>query len=121
MIQLLDASNKDNIFSALIRHKIAGEDLMLRFAIDEADYGRLKLILGFRPFENTGVSLYRYFFALSHHKDSENQELAHTAIRVEQLDRHKQYEFLLTRKLLSNILWVDLLSDKKEIEQLIEK
>ena len=62
MIELVDTSNKDNIYSALIKHKIADEDLKLRFAIEQADYRRLKRILEFRPFENTGVVSYRHFF-----------------------------------------------------------
>ncbi|MBA2407868.1 MAG: hypothetical protein H0V65_07740 [Chitinophagales bacterium] len=75
MIELLEASNKDNIYSAVIRHKIADEELKLRFGIEQADYGRLKRILEFRPFENTGVAPYRYFFALSYRQDPDNKEL----------------------------------------------
>ncbi len=121
MIELLDTSNKDNVYSALIKHKIADEDLKLRFAIEQADYGRLKRILEFRPFENTGVASYRYFFVLSYSKDNNNKDLAQTLIRIEQLDRHKQYQFDISRKFISNILWFNSLKDKKEIEQMIEK
>lgn len=74
----------------------------------------------FRPYENTGVAKYKYFFALSYHNNKENDELVHTAIRVEQLDRHKQYEFLVSKKFISNILWFKSLKDKTEIEQMIE-
>ena len=121
MIELLETSNKDNNYSAIIKHTIANEELRLRFSIEQADYGRLKQILEFRPFENTGVARYRYFFALSYHKDSENNGLIHTAIRVEQLDRHKQYEFVVSKKFLSNILWFNSLTDKKNIELMIER
>ncbi|WP_140160660.1 hypothetical protein [Algoriphagus antarcticus] len=121
MIELLETSNKDNIYSALIKLSIASEELRLRFGIERADYGRLKQILEFRPFENTGVARYRYFFALSYRKDTENQELVHTAIRVEQLDRHKQYEFVVSKKFVSNILWFNSLTDKKDIEPMIER
>ncbi|MEJ7626160.1 MAG: hypothetical protein WKF35_04815 [Ferruginibacter sp.] len=121
MIELLETSNKDNIYSALIKLSIASEELRLRFGIEHADYGRLKQILEFRPFENTGVARYRYFFALSYRKDTKNQELVHTAIRVEQLDRHKQYEFVVSKKFVSNILWFNSLTDKKDIEPMIER
>ena len=119
MIELLDASNEDNIYSAVIRHKISDEELKLRFSIEQADYARLKRILEFRPFENLGFAPYKYFFALSYHKDTENQELVHTGIRVEQLDRHKQFEFVVSIKFLSNILWFYSLKDKELIEQMV--
>ena len=121
MIELIDVSKIDNIYSSLIRHRISGEKLKLRFGIEQEDYGYLKRILEFRPFENTGVSPYHYYFALSYRKDSENNDLAYTAIRVEQLNKHKQYEFKISKKYIANILWFNSLSDKKQIEQMIEK
>jgi hypothetical protein len=121
MIELLDASHTDNVYSAVIRHKIADKVLKLRFAIDISDYGRLKHILQFRPFENTGLAPYRYFFPLSYRKDIENQEIAHIAVRVEQLDRHKQYEFETSIKFVSNLLWFNSLADTKPIEQMIQQ
>jgi len=121
MIELLDVENKNNVFSSLILHSINGENLKLRFGILPDDYGRLKRILEFRPFENTGVAPYRYFFALSYRNDTENENLAFISVRVEQLDRHKQYEFPLTKKFISNILWFNQLTNKTDVEKLIEK
>lgn len=121
MIELIGVSNADGIYSSTIRHKIADEEFKLRFGIDKTDYGFLKRILEFRPFENTAVAPYRYFFALAYRKDGENDDLGHIAIRVEQLDRHKQYEFTTSRKYIANILWFNSLTDKKQIEQMIEK
>lgn len=121
MIELLDVSRTDNIYSSLIRHKISDEGLNLRFGIDTIDFGHLKRILEFRPFENTGVAPYRYFFALSYRNDPDNNDLAYTDIRVEQLDRHKQYEFKISKKYIANIRWFNSLTDKKQIEQMIEK
>ena len=120
MIELLDVSKADNIYSSLIRHTINGEKLNLRFGIEKSDYARLKRILEFRPFENTGFAPYRYFFALSYRPDSENDRIAIISVRVEQLDRNKQFEFELSKKYISNILWFNEMTDKKEIEQLIE-
>ena len=121
MIELLDVSKENEIYSSLIKHQIKGEFCRLRFGILASDYGRLKRILNFRPFENTGVSPYRYFFALSLRKDSSNEDTVHTDIRVEQLEKHKQFEFQISKKYMSNIVWFSQIKDKKEIEHLIEK
>jgi hypothetical protein len=121
MIELLNVSKTDNIHSSLIRHKISGEELNLRFGIDPIDFGHLKKILDFRPYENTGVAPYRYFFALAYRNDPDNNDLAYTDIRVEQLDRHKQYEFKISKKYIANILWFNSLTDTKQIEQMIER
>ena len=120
MIELVDVLKNEDIYSSLIRHRISGEELNLRFGIEPMDYGHLKRILEFRPFENTGVSSYRYFYTLSYRKDIENSDLAYIGVRVEQLDRHKQYEFKISRKYVANILWFYSLTDKKQIEQMIE-
>jgi hypothetical protein len=119
MIELLDVSRDNGIYSSLIKHKISGEDLKIRFSIDPVDYGNLRNILDFRPYENTGFAKYHYYFALSYRKDSEN--IAYISVRVEQADRHKQYEFKISKKYVSNILWFNSLTDKKDIEAMIEK
>ena len=121
MIELLDVSNKNRIYSSLITHEINGEKLRLRFGIDISDYGLIKRILEFRPFENTGVAPYHYFFSLSYRKNTEKEGIAYTKIRVEQLDQHKQYEFELSSKYISNLLWFNSITSKKEVEKLIEK
>jgi hypothetical protein len=121
MIELLEVKSEDSVFSSLIGHTINNEPLRIRFQIETSDYGRLKSILQFRPFENTGVSPYRYFFVLSIRKDLENEGLAFINIRVEQLKNHKQYEFPISRRYVSNLLWFNSLKDKKLIEKMIEK
>ena len=121
MIELLNVSNTDNIYSSLIRHKISDEVLNIRFSIDPIDFGHLMKILAFRPFENTGVSPYRYFFALSYRDDPNNNNLTFTGIRVEQLGKHKQFEFTISKKYIANILWFNSLTDKKTIEKMIEE
>lgn len=121
MIELLNVSKADNIYSSLIRHKILGETLNLRFGIDPIDYLHLKRISEFRPFENTGVAPYRYFLALSYRSYPDNNDLAYITVRVEQLDQHKQYEFKISKKYIANILWFKSLTDTKQIEQMIER
>lgn len=103
MIELLDVSNKDNIYSSLISNDIENQKLNLRFGIEPSDYSRLKRILEFKPFENTGIAPYRYFFASSY--GIIDNDLATIKVRVEQLDRHKQFEFILSKRYLSNLLW----------------
>lgn len=121
MIELLDVSNENNVYSSLIRHQIDKELFKLRFDILASDYGRLKRILEFRPFENAGVAPYKFFFAMSYRNDSDNEDFAFISVRVEQLTRHKQYEFNLSKKYISNLLWFNQLTDLKKIENLIEK
>ena len=121
MVELLDVENTNNLLSSIIQHKINGEILKLRFGIISGDYSRLKRILEFRPYENTGVASYRYFFALSYRNDPNDENLAFISVRVEQLYRHKQYEFLLSKKYISNLLWFNQLTDKKDVQKLIEK
>lgn len=121
MIELVEVSKENNVYSSVIRHEINGEKLLLRFGIETSDYGRLKRILEFRPFENTGVAPYKYFFAFSYCNDSENENLAKIDVRVEQLDSHKQFEFSISKKYISNLLWFNTLTDKSEVEKLIVK
>jgi hypothetical protein len=120
MIELIDVSRTDNIYTSLIRHKIANEVLYLRFGIEPFDFGHLKKILEFRPFENTGVAPYHYFFALAFRNDPEDSNLVFSDIRVEQINRHKQYEFKISKKYIANILWFNSLTEKAQIEQMIE-
>ena len=121
MIELLSVENTSDLYSSVISHTINGELLRLKFGILPDDFSRLKKILEFRPYENKGVALYRYFFALSSRNDPDNKNLAFISVRVEQSDRHKQYEFLVSKKYISNLLWFNQLTDKKDVENLIEK
>lgn len=116
MIELLDISKSDNIYSSLIRMNVSGEYVKVRFGIETSDYNRLRRILEFWPFENTGAGKYRYFFTGGAGKDPDNEKLASIGVRVEQLDRHKQYEFCVSRWYASNIIWFYERTDKKEID-----
>lgn len=120
MIELLGASKENNVFSCLIRHQIQGKLLQLRFGIPTKDYSRLKKILQFRPYQDTGVAAYRYFFVWSYRDNPEDESLAFIAVHVEQLDRHKQYEFLLSKKVIANLLWFYKVTNPKEVAHLIE-
>ncbi len=118
MIELLEVSRENNIYSSLISLEINNEKIKVRFGIDTSDYSRLKRILEFRPWENTGVAPYRYFFALSYSK--KENDLSEIKVRVEQNSRHKQFYFELSNKYISNILWFDTIKEKHTIEKFIE-
>ena len=117
MIELIDASKADNIYSATIRHYIGGERLTLRFGINTEDYVNLKKILQFRPYLNTGVGRYRYHFAMSYVKNDDDTTTVD--VRVEQLNRHKQYKFTISQKLMANLLWFTSIDDKSLIKKMI--
>ena len=118
MIELRNAFREENGCSSLIRHQVNGEFVNLRFAIHPPDYGRLKSIVQFRPFEDTGVAPYRYFFPLSYLLTAD-KNLVYTTVRVEQLNRHKQFEFEVSRAYMANLLWISQLTDAEDIRRLI--
>jgi hypothetical protein len=120
MIELLDASCENNIYSSLIRHKIGDKVLKLRFSIVSSDYRRLRYILQFRPWENTGFAKYRYFFAHSFRLDHDFKS-GLISVRVEQLDRDKQFEFIISKKYYENLLWFNSLKDTQLIKEMIEE
>lgn len=62
MIELLDATRENDVYAATVRLEIDRDFHQERFGMPVPDYSNLKRILEFRPFENTGVALYRYFF-----------------------------------------------------------
>ncbi|WP_420577981.1 hypothetical protein [Ekhidna sp.] len=119
MIELLDTSRTNNAYSATVQLEVDGTPYKVKFGIQIPDYSNLKRILEYRPFENTGVAPYRYFFALSYSNDSTNEELANIAVRVEQLGQHKQYEFTVTKKFIANLLWFNELENIEPIHELI--
>ncbi len=119
MIELLSVSKAEGIYSSTIRHTIAGQELELKFGIETSDYSRLKRILEFRPFEDTGFAPYRYFFALSYSSSGKENPLARTAIRVEQGRMHKQFDFEISKKYLSNLEWFRLLESTDPVREMI--
>ena len=70
MLEIVDAFKDNDLCFVIIKLNLDGEILQLKFGIEPSDYAYVKRILEFRPFENTGVGPYRYFFAKSYSKDS---------------------------------------------------
>jgi hypothetical protein len=121
MVELLDVSRIEGVHSPLVRHEINGKAYKIRFGIQPLDYNKLKRILEFRPFENTGAGVYRYFFVRSYRPHGVSEELIHIGVRVEQLSRNKQYEFEVSKAFVANILWFQQLKSTEEIQDLIEE
>jgi len=115
MIQLLDAFKKEDNYFSVIQFELNNEILKLRFGIIESDFGHLKQILEYRPFENTGFAPYQYYFAQSYQFVDDHKELLITKIKVEQLSRNKQFEFKLSKQYLSNLAWFRTFKDKSEL------
>lgn len=119
MLEILDATKDNGLCFATIRLALNGETLKLKFGVEPSDYPYIKRILEFRPFENTGVAPYKYFYARSYSRDSSNENLANADFRVEQLKNHKQFEFKVGKLFLSNLRWFDETKDKTAFEKLI--
>lgn len=117
LIELLEVSNDDNIYSCVISLTVGYEKLKLRFGINTTDYVNLLRISQFRPFENTAFTPYRYFFTGSYRKKENN--MAALSIRVEQHRMHKNYEFDVTQTFVSNILWFYSVEDIELVKDLV--
>jgi len=115
MIELLDVNKEKNIYSSTILHKIEGKELKLNFGIEKSDFSRLKRILEFQPFQNGGFGKYRYFFATKYGNHSEQKELSIINIRVEQLKVNKEFEFELSKKYISNLLWLNEIESSQDV------
>lgn len=119
MIELLDVNNASEVYSALIAHTINGTKFKLRFGIDKTTYVCLKRILQFRPFENTAIGKYRYFFSLSYRLNLYKKDVVYCIIRVEQVKTHKQFELEVTKDFVANLLWFYDLKDTELIQEMI--
>jgi len=105
-------------FFSIIQVVLDNECFKLRFGIWETDYYRIKNIVTFRPFENTGVVPYRYFYANSYLKTS-SAEHSTISVRVEQLKQHKQFDFQIGIRYISHLLWFQEIKDNTLFEPYI--
>lgn len=119
MIELKDAIKLDNHYFLIIGRYFEGKCYTLKFGILEADYSKLRYILTYRPFENTGVGAYKYFFTLSYQKNGESAGISIITVRVEQLKQHKNFQFPMGNKCISNLLWFHELKDVETMKQFI--
>jgi hypothetical protein len=119
MIEILDSENQNDLYFSTIKLLRNDINLKLRFGITERDYYYIKNIVSFRPFENTGVSSYKYFFSGSYSKNSPTEGLATISVRVEQQKNSKQYGFQVSTAFVANLLWFDKVNDKAVLEAFV--
>ena len=115
MIELLDVNKENNIYSSTVSHKIEGKEIKLNFGIEKSDFSRLKRILEFQPFQNGGLGKYRYFFATKYGSHPDQKTLSFINVRVEQLKINKEFEFELSKKYISNLLWLNEIQSLQEV------
>jgi len=100
---------KEN-FSAKIRTKINDEELNLRFAIEQLDFEMLKSLK--QELSSNDKLIFKGVYSSS----SDFQELG---ITIEKSDIWVDLMVDSTRQLISNLIWFQQISDRKEIEKLI--
>ena len=119
MIEILEATKENELYFSTIKLVLNGETIKLKFGVDPIAFLTVKKVLVFRPFSDTGVAPYKYFYARSYRKDLNNPDLAFVGFRVEQLTHHKQFEFQIGKKFLANLRWFEETKDKSLFEKLI--
>jgi|GEM_PF-5507029 len=116
MIELVDAITVNDLYFSIIKRHLNGADYTLKFGVTKDDYNKLKYILTYRPFENTGVGVYKYFYAGSYQKNGHSEGVSIIYVRVEQLKQHKQFQFPIGNLYLSNLIWFSEIKDKAIFE-----
>lgn len=109
-IEFLDVSVYKENFSAKIKTKINDEDLDLRFAIEQRDFELLKSLK--QELSSNDKLIFKGVYSSS----SDFQELG---ITIEKSDIWMDLMVDSTRQLISNLIWFQQISDRKEFEKLI--
>ena len=116
MVELLDALRENNSYGCKASITLNTEEIMVKFGTNEQGWILLKKLLSFQPFENVSSGKYRYYFTSSYRQKGED---VLAGIRVEQGQRHKNFELELTKELNANLLWFFLKKDKTEVAHLM--
>jgi len=111
-IELLNVSEYNENFSAEIRTKINDEELDLRIAIEQLDFELLKSLK--QEMSEKDKLIFKGVYSSS----SDFKELG---ITIEKPDIWVDLMIDSTRQLISNLLWFQQISERKEIEKLIIK
>lgn len=109
-IEFLNVLEYKGNFSAEIRTKINDEELDLRFAIEQLDFKLLKSLK--QELSEKDKLIFKGVYSSS----SDFQELG---ITIEKSDIWVDLMVDSTRQLISNLIWFQQISDRKEIEKLI--
>jgi hypothetical protein len=83
------------------------------------DYFYIKNIISFRPFENTAVRPYKYFFSGSYRKNDPTDGMANISARVEQNKMSKQHFFPISNGYVANLLWFGQINERTTFEKFI--
>ena len=118
MIELVDAEKIDEHCFSIIQLQLEGTYYKLKFGITPDDYQKLRYILTYRPFENTGVGPYRYVQA-SYQKDGVSKDVSLVSIRIQQAKQQKNFILPLGNHCLANLLWFRDIKNKTLLEPFI--
>ena len=116
-VELMGASKVDLAFAGEVILHLNGEQLRLRFNVNEQAYMLLKKLASFQPFESVAARKYRYYFSGSYRKMGEDKVLA--GIQVVQDRRHKKFELELTPALLANLFWLQSITSGEQVKHLL--
>ena len=115
----LRPDKENELYFSIIKLARAGEILTLKFGISEQDYFYIKNIISFRPFENTAVGPYHYYFSGTYRKNHPTIGMADVSVRVEQNKVSKQHFFPVSNAFVANLLWFGQLNERTRFEKLI--
>ena len=115
-IQILKAEKRDDHYFSIIKLVRNDLDRTLQFGISENDYYCIKKITSFRPFEDSPVSSYRYFFEGSYSKNHPSVGLTTATFRIEQRKIGKNYRFPISTLFIANLLWFEMITDESVLK-----
>jgi hypothetical protein len=117
MIELFGPEKENDLFFSIIKLEWGGESLTLKFSISEQDYCYIRNIISSRPFENTAVGPYRYFFSGSYTKNDPTNLIAKILVRVEQNKMGKHYPFQVSTGYVATLLWFGQIKERPTFEK----
>lgn len=109
VIYFLDVSESDGLLSVGIRQKINGKHLDSRFKINEQDYQMFSTL--FEEINEKDKLVFKGVY-------SSNSDLLEIGITIEKPDIWIDLKVESTKLLLSNLIWLQQVENKKEIEKL---
>ncbi|CAN5413437.1 hypothetical protein BH10ACI1_BH10ACI1_09050 [soil metagenome] len=119
MPEIIDAFEKDGIYGGIVEIEIDNIYKKFEFGVSRRSYLLLKCILQIRPFDMMPGIKYRYFFAGSYHKNTDDFDCG-MEIGVEQDKNAKNVDVRVPKDLLANLIWCSQLKNFDEAAHLPE-